>query len=53
MKRKVELTDEFVEEFLREKLRAAQKKIEQLEKKIDDHNLRKDRNKPVELYFKD
>ena len=53
MKRKVELTDEFVEEFLREKLLAAQKKIEQLEKKIDDHNLRSNHKKAVELYFKD
>lgn len=53
MKRKVELLDEFVEELFREKLRAAQKKIEELEKKIDDHNLRKDRKPPVDLYFED
>jgi len=53
MKRKVELTDDFVEEFLREKLLVAQKKIEQLEKKLDDHNARNDRKKPVELFFKD
>jgi len=53
MKRKISLPDVFLEQLLQEKLSAAQKKIELLEKKIDDHNHRNDRKKPVELFFKD
>jgi hypothetical protein len=53
MKHKLDVTHLVIEELLQEKLLAAQKKIEQLEKKIDDHNHKNDRKKPVNLFFKD